>query len=253
VVLTTKAEMIGRTEPQSEWGTLHTSYLNHLSPHILHRLCMHFASPLYAFCIAFVRILHRLCTHFASLSYSFCIAFVRILHRYRTRFASLLYSLCIHFVSLFSPHPTRSLLMPTKNRKSSKPQSPRTLDEALQKLVEAPRFIQHHGGLTPTEESRIKDGLGILQESTRPSPTMVGNYWQFLKSVENDSGSEMVGLCAAAFGRTAIGRMKHRLRVELALKVKENQANLHCEAVNKAVQDIKQSEHTACPLFLIIC
>lgn len=82
---------------------------------------------------------------------------------------------------------------------------------------------------------------------------MVGNYWQFLKSVEKDCGSEMVGLCAAAFGRTAIGRMKYRLRVELALKVKENQANLHCEAVNKAVQAIKQSEHTACPLFLIIC
>lgn len=223
--------MIGRTEPQIEWGMVHSSYLNHLSPHILHRLCTHFALPLYAFCIALVRILHR----------------------FRTRFASLLYSLCIHFVSLFSPHPTRSLLMPTKKRKSSKPQSPRTLDQAWQQLVEAPQFIQHRGGLTPTEESRIKDGFGILQESNRPSPTMVGNYWQFLKSVEKDCGSEMVGLCAAAFGRTAIGRMKYRLRVELALKVKENQANLHCEAVNKAVQAIKQSEHTACPLFLIIC
>lgn len=40
---------------------------------------------------------------------------------------------------------------------------------------------------------------------------MVGNYWQFLKSVEKDYGSEMVGLYAAAFGRTAIGRMKYQL------------------------------------------
>ncbi|KAJ6136911.1 hypothetical protein N7497_012163 [Penicillium chrysogenum] len=99
-------------------------------------------------------------------------------------------------------------------------------------------MIQYRTRVRPGEAKRVKDALALSNQDNPPDSTSRGeNYWEFLRSVNRSCGAAMVGLCALGLGRSAIGSMKERSRLELAELVKQRQQDLTCEVLQDFLQN----------------
>lgn len=103
-----------------------------------------------------------------------------------------------------------------------------SLDAVVDKLIDTSKVVKNRMKLRPAEEARVDDTFALLAKG-RPNPgsTAVANkthYLELLHRVEALFGSPGIVLCAVGLGVSAVGSLKDRIRVDLATRMKERQA-----------------------------
>lgn len=127
---------------------------------------------------------------------------------------------------------------PQRTKRGQKKPRSSPAEGAVDKLLSASQMIQYRTRVRPGEAKRVKDALALSNQDNPPDSTLRGeNYWEFLRSVNRSCGAAMVGLCALGLGRSAIGSMKERSRLELAELVKQRQQDLTCEVLQDFLQN----------------
>lgn len=107
------------------------------------------------------------------------------------------------------------------------PQKGISLDQAVDKLIDASKVVQHRMGVKPAEEKRVNDAFKLLAAG----PPAAGSkgarqqevYLNFLRRIQKVLGLSMVVLCAVGLGPSAVSGMRDRVRVDLPFKVKERE------------------------------
>jgi hypothetical protein len=112
------------------------------------------------------------------------------------------------------------------------------VDQAMHRLLETSEVIKYRARIRPNDAERIMDALVLAREADPPKPTSERNYWEFLRSIARDCGNEMVGLCALGLGRSTIGNMKCRFRLELSQRIKDNRTDFDCRVLRDSLQNM---------------
>jgi protein tyrosine phosphatase len=113
-----------------------------------------------------------------------------------------------------------------------------SIADAIAKLCDAAQVISRRGGLKPSELKRVREAAAAITESNNvtTSDTEEGDaYQQFLRKVFKNAGPQMVVLCAAGLGRTAVKGMKDRVRVDLPFELKDQATSLESTIIRSIV------------------
>lgn len=102
-----------------------------------------------------------------------------------------------------------------------------TLNEAVDKLVDTSKVIQHRMGLKPAEEKRVNDAFRLLAAGSPPADSTGAKqrtiYLDFLRRVQKVTRLSNVALCAAGLGPSAVYAMKDRVRIDLPFQMKQRE------------------------------
>ena len=125
------------------------------------------------------------------------------------------------------------------------PQIALSLEDAVDKLIDASKVIQHRMGLRQAEEKRVNEAFELLVDGPQDDSNGAKQrtiYLDFLRRVLKVVGASNVVLCAASLGPSAVCSMKDRVRVHLPFKMKEREAEFEHGTLKALVNVYATSE-----------
>ncbi|KAK9847084.1 hypothetical protein MYU51_020485 [Penicillium brevicompactum] len=101
-----------------------------------------------------------------------------------------------------------------------------SLSGALEKLVQASRFVERRNGVKEKEKKKIKAAATLLRNGY-PSQDSIGagrqsTYLDFLRKVLQLNGPSMVVLCAIGLGLSTISIAKESIRLDLPYEIQKH-------------------------------
>ncbi|KIW51163.1 hypothetical protein PV05_09911 [Exophiala xenobiotica] len=115
--------------------------------------------------------------------------------------------------------------------------------EAMQKLRDAAKAIELREGVKPHEERRVKEALILLANDTAPQALGAraqSTYLDFLKKVQKVASLSMVVLCVIGLGKSRIGFLREKVRLDLPYEILESIASLDSECLRRLVKELHE-------------
>ncbi|KAI2740878.1 hypothetical protein DTO013E5_8357 [Penicillium roqueforti] len=101
-----------------------------------------------------------------------------------------------------------------------------SLSSALEKLVQASRYVERRNGVKEKERKRIKAAATLLRNGYPPQDSIgagrQSTYLDFLRKVRQLNGPSMVVLCAIGLGLSTISIAKESIRLDLPYEIQNH-------------------------------
>ena len=120
-----------------------------------------------------------------------------------------------------------------------------SLDAVMNKLRDTAIAINRRGRAKPHEQRRIDEALTLLANRVTLKDMGIrsqSTYLDFLQKVHEGAGLSMVGLRAVGLGKSAIGFLKERIRIDLPYEIQKVFASLD----NRFLHDVCEGYPTKC-------
>lgn len=107
------------------------------------------------------------------------------------------------------------------------PQTSLSIEEAIDKLIDASKVIQNRLNVKPAEDKRVNAALTLLAGRTDDDDV----YVTFLRRVQQVMGLSIVVLCAAGLGPSKIRSLRDRVQVDLPHELKKREDELKSDVL----------------------
>lgn len=101
-----------------------------------------------------------------------------------------------------------------------------SLSSALEKLVQASRYVERRNGVKEKERKKIKAAATLLRNGYPPQDSIgagrQSTYLDFLRKVLQLNGPSMVVLCAIGLGLSTISIAKESIRLDLPYEIQNH-------------------------------